>query len=714
MKNNRPADPSRSPSLQQPEKSRRPRWFGPQQVDNEGYQPPRTGALLLQGLVAIFFFVFVSRFWYLQMHRGEEFSRQAQANRLREERIFAPRGRILDDSGKVLADNRTACGLALIREDCNDIPATLAQISQWTGIPLEQVWEKYQVDRFKVKSFEPLLMVTDMDFELVARIEAELIDWPGLEISVHSKRSYPEKDLFAHVLGYVAEANEKEMEKDPDLAMGDLVGKQGLEYKLEQRLRGRKGLYGVEVDAHGRMLGKTLREEPRSGEEISLSLDRDLQETAWNALSGEAGCVVVMEPDTGKLRALVTSPAYDNNLFAAGISKRDWDALRTSNRFPLQNRVIQSVYPPGSVWKLLMGVFFLENGISRYETVFCPGQVKLGNQIFRCWRRGGHGSMNLESALINSCDVYFYIMAERLGIDKLEAFAKASGFGSPTGIDLPHERSGLVPSREWKRRRFKAPWVRGETYNVSIGQGYTLVTPVQMAVYVSALLNGGNLLKPQLLNDAPREVRGRIPGRLETLRFIVESMRKTANGGTARVVGRKDADMGGKTGTAQVVKLKMSGDRRLRTAEMEYAQRDHAWIATWGYKNGKAYVVIVMVEHGGGGSSVAGPVAKNVYEHLFGPDGGVQQVIAASDGEDGVPQNPVLAPPDLPGLLKPVAGGRQQNGRGRREARAPGATLTPRPAAPAPALPGLPARRGAPRGRVIDPSAPPSPLTGQP
>lgn len=593
------------------------------QVESEGYQPPRSGVILLQVLVGLLFFIFVVRFWYLQVHRGAEFARQAQENRLRQERIFAPRGRILDDQGKVLADNRTAYGLSLVREDCHDIPATLAQISTWSGIPLAQIREKYQQDRFKVKSFEPLLMITDIDFDLVARIESEVHAWPGLEIVVRTKRSYPEKDLFAHVLGYVAEANEQEMAADSALAMGDLVGKQGLELELEKRLRGRKGLYDVEVDAHARVLGKILREEPRGGHELRLSLDRDLQQAAWDALGGEAGCVVVMEPDTGKLRALVTSPAYDNNLFAAGISQRDWDALRTNNRFPMQNRVIQSVYPPGSVWKLVMAGLFLEHGINPRETVFCPGQVKLGNQIFRCWKRGGHGTMNLESSLINSCDVYYYLMAERLGIDKLEEFAKASGFGRPTGIDLPHEKSGLVPSREWKKRRFGRAWVRGETYNVSIGQGYTLVTPVQMAVYVSALLNGGKLLKPQLLNEARREVKGSVPARPETLKFVVDAMRKTAGAGTARVVSRKDADMGGKTGTAQVVKLKMAaGDRRLRSSEMEYAQRDHAWIATWGVKDGKAYVVVVMVEHGGGGSSVAGPVAKKVYDHIFGPDMG--------------------------------------------------------------------------------------------
>ena len=418
------------------------------------------------------------------------------------------------------------------------------------------------------------------------------------------------------------------MAADSALAMGDLVGKQGLELELEKQLRGRKGLYDVEVDAHARVLGKTLRDEPRGGHEIHLSLDAGLQKAAWDALGGEAGCIVVMEPDSGKLRALVTSPAYDNNLFAAGISQRDWDALRTNNRFPLQNRVIQSGYPPGSVWKLVMATMLLEKGVNPRESVFCPGQVKLGNQIFRCWKRGGHGSEDLVHALIDSCDVYFYQMGDRLGIDKLEEFAKACGFGRPTGIDLPHEKSGLVPSRDWKRRRFGRPWTRGETYNVSIGQGYTLVTPVQVAVFVSALLNGGDLLKPQLVDDATREVRGRVPAKPETLKFVVEAMRRTANGGTAKVVGRKDADMGGKTGTAQVVKLKMAaGDRRLKMSEMEYAQRDHAWIATWGIKDGKTYVVIVMVEHGGGGSSVAGPVARKVYDYLFGPDPNAPMIV---------------------------------------------------------------------------------------
>ena len=590
-------------------------------VEQEHYQPPRAGVILLQVLIGIFFFLVVIRFWYLQMHKGDFFARQAIENRMRQEYVLAPRGRILDLHDRILTDNRTTYGLFLIREDCLDLPATLAQISAWSQTPLAKIIEKYQQDRIKIKPYEPLLMVPDLNFDLVARIEAEIHAWPGLKIIVRTKRSYPERELFSHILGYVAEVNEQEMEKDPELAMGDLMGKQGLELKMEKRLRGSKGLYEVEVDAHARVMGRSMRDEPKGGRDLTLALDRDLQQACWDALQGEDGCVVVMEPDSGKVRALVTSPAYDNNLFAEGISHKDWEELRGNRSFPLQNRAIQSTYPPGSVWKLMMAALILESGISSKETVFCPGYAKLGKQIFRCWKHSGHGSLNLEQALIHSCDVYFYLMAEKLGIDRIESFAKSCGFGKPTGIDLPHERSGLVPSKKWKQKRFGRSWVRGDTFNVSIGQGSTLVTPVQMANYVCALLNGGKLLKPQLLEQAPREVVATLPCRPETLEFIKNAMHKTATVGTAKVVSRKDAEMGGKTGTAQVVKLRMAGNRRFKNKDMQKAMRDHAWIATWGKKNGKTYVVVVMVEHGGGGSSVAGPVAKKVYEHLFGPVG---------------------------------------------------------------------------------------------
>ena len=600
--------------------------------NTEAYQPPRNGIILLEVLITLFFIVFVSRFWILQVHQGADFAKQAQNNHWREERISAPRGRIFDQHGRVLADNRTTYGLSLVRDDIRDLTATLAQVSVWTGVPLEQVEERYRQSRFKVKSFEPLLLATDLDFDLMARIESELYAWPGLEIVVLTKRSYPEKDILAHILGYVAEANERELDKDADLAMGDLVGKAGLELTQEKKLRGKKGLYDIEVDASGHMVDRFLREEPQSGVDLRLAIDCDIQQACWDALGSQAGSIVVMEPYTGKLRAVVTAPAYDNNLFAEGISHRDWNALRNSPRFPLQNRVIQSVYPPGSVWKLLMAACLMENGISPSESVFCGGQAKLGNQIFRCWKHSGHGRQNLEQALVNSCDVYFYLMAERIGIDKIEQYARACGFGQRTGIDLPHEKSGLVPSREWKKRRHKRAWTRGDTYNVSIGQGFTLITPVQIAVYVSGLLNGGEILKPLLLDTDEKTVRMRIPARPQTISFIVNAMRRTASSGTARVVRRTDADMGGKTGTAQVVKL---GKTRRKSSELSWKERDHAWIATWGRKNDQTYVVIVMVEHGGGGSSVAGPIAAKVYDFLFSEERSAAAHVQGTDERAG-------------------------------------------------------------------------------
>ena len=586
------------------------------EIGTDGYQPPRTGLFLLYGATAFFFLLFVLRFWYLQILHGEEYAQKAHANRTRQERVYATRGIIVDAKGRLLAENRPAYALTIIREDCPDIPATLAQVAQWTGIPLEALRTKFNQDSVRVKSFQPQIIATDIPFEKITDIEQRIVQWPGLFVETRHRRFYPYGPLFAHILGYVADASEKELKADDLLALGDIVGKQGLELVLEKRLRGSKGRNSIEVDVLGRQLYKHQMEPPLAGENITLSLDVDLQQAASDALGENAGAVVVLEPDTGKLRALVTHPSYDNNIFTTTLSQKDWTALVDDPRHPLQNRAIQSVYPPGSVWKLMMAGLFLEQKIDPRATVSCYGQVTLGSHTFRCWRRGGHGAVNLMQSLIHSCDVYYYEMAQKVGIDNIERFAKACGFGSPTGIDLPHERSGLVPSREWKLRRFKEPWQRGETLNVSIGQGHTLVTPVQMAVFVAALLNEGKLLKPSLIEDEEEELRGTLPMPSSHRNFILEGMRVTAESGTARRVSRPDAIMGGKTGTAQVVKI---GERRLKSHEMAYMHRDHAWFASWGMKDGKTYVVVVMVEHGGGGSSTAGPVAAKMFEALFGP-----------------------------------------------------------------------------------------------
>lgn len=598
------------------------------EIEPDGYQPPKHGLILLQCLAAALFFLFVTRFWYLQILQGENFARMASENRLRKELIYAPRGVITDRNGILLAENRPEFGLGLIREECRDLNSTFAQVSLWTGIPVARLKAKYQHDRAKVKQFEPIILVSDMPFEELAWVEANLHQWPGLSIITRARRNYPYGKEFAHVLGYVSEANEAELEKDKTLSLGDIVGKAGLELILDQSLRGKKGLMRVEVDSRGRDLQRKQAEAPQNGEAVALSIDYKMQEAAIAALGDNAGCVVVMEPDTGKILALATLPAYDNNTFAAGLSIKEWDELRNNPRFPMQNRVIQSTYPPGSVWKILMAGLLLQEGVNPRETVFCSGALQYGNQTFRCWRKGGHGNVDMTRSLVESCDVYFYHMGDRMGIDRIEKYANVCGFGQQTGIDLPHERSGLVPSKEWKRSRRKQPWLNGETLNVSIGQGFTLVTPVQVARFISGILNGGRLLKPSLfLNEEP-QLQGRLPATLKHRLFLAEAMRLTVSGSgaTARVLNRRDAIIGGKTGTAQVVRI--VGDVRLKAHQMAYEHRDHAWMASWAIRDKKKYVVVVMVEHGGGGGSVAGPVVKKMYEHIFGPDNGPTQALS--------------------------------------------------------------------------------------
>ena len=583
----------------------------------EGFQPPRSGILLLYVCVIFLFVVFLLRFWYLQVLRGEDYARRAQENRLHLERIYSNRGLIYDRYGRLLAENRPAYCIAITRDECPDIAASLTQISQWTDIPIDALEARFLQGRKKVASFDPLILISDIPFEMLTQIEMQLPQWPGVSILTRQRRHYPQGPLFSHILGYVAEANERELETDRDLDLGDIVGKQGLELRLEKDLRGKKGLQEIEVNARGRQLTKNVKNHPHSGQSVLLSLDLDIQQAAADILKNEAGSIVVMEPETGQLAALLTKPAFDNNAFAARLTHKEWEELRTNPRHPLLNRAIQSVYPPGSVWKLMMAGLILSEGINPKETVFCGGSMQMGNHTFRCWRTGGHGRVDLVQSLVQSCDVYYYQMADRIGIDKLAAYARKCGFGSLTGIDLPHEQRGLVPDRAWRRSRGES-WQKGETLNVSIGQGSTQVTPLQLATFVSALINNGKRLKPQLMAGAPPEEIGRLPMTDEVRRQIVDAMRETVEHerGTAKRMQRSDAVMGGKTGTAQVVKI---GETRLKSHEMAYEHRDHAWMATWGTKNGKTYVVVVMLEHGGGGSSAAGPLAVAMYEKLFGP-----------------------------------------------------------------------------------------------
>lgn len=587
------------------------------EVDSEGYQPRRGGLILVQALIAFLFCLLVIRFWYMQVLSGEEMARLAHRNRIRLERIFATRGLILDAKGRLLAENRPAFCLALNREDCPDIEATLAKMSEWLNVPYADMVSSFKKEVQVVKPFDPLVLAADLPFELLAQIEDELRLWPGVQVVIRQRRHYPQGPLFAHIIGYMNKPTERELANDSDLSLGDIVGKTGLEMALDKpnsphKLRGKKGMQELEVDVRGRQLNRRELEAPEGGEIVTLSLDIDIQKVALEALGEHSGSVVVMEPDTGKVKALLSSPSYDNNVIQ---DRRKWEIIEKDPRHPLFHRAIQSAYPPGSVWKLLMAGLLLKEGVNPQQTVICTGATTLGNHTFRCWKKGGHGAVNMQRSLVESCDVYYYEMSKRMGIDRIAAFAEACGFGQPTGIELSPEGSGVVPSKAWKRRRTGEAWQMGETLNVSIGQGSTMTTPLQMANFVSSLVNGGRVLKPSVLADTPPFERTLLQITPQHGQFILDTMRQTVEFGTARSLKRPDAIIGGKTGTAQVVKI---GEQRLKAHQMAYAHRDHAWMVSWGEKEGKRYVVVAMVEHGGGGGATAGPVVRRVYDYLFG------------------------------------------------------------------------------------------------
>ncbi|GFK95228.1 Peptidoglycan D,D-transpeptidase MrdA [Fundidesulfovibrio magnetotacticus] len=598
---------------------------------DSGQQTPRGGLILLQALVLGLFCLFTLRLWYLQVHRGEHFSDLARENQMRQASIIAARGMILDRNGKALAVNEPSFALGLIREDCEDVQGTLRKVAEWTGLDYQVLLDTYIRGKKRSKPFEPLVLISNLSYELLAKIEANAVSWPGLEILIRHKRYYPDGMLMAHVLGYVAEANEEDLEKDSRLALGDHVGKQGLEYVLEQRLRGEKGLKQIEVDAYGREHDQHVLLEPRAGGNLKLSIDAGLQAWAAKQLEGQAGAIAVLEADTGKVAALVSQPSYDSNLFVLGIPPKKWKELRDDPMHPIQNRVAQSVYPPGSTFKLLMAAAALSEGlIKTTDTVFCSGSYRVGDHDFHCWKKGGHGSVDMRSALVHSCDVYFYQLGERLGIDRINRYALQAGFGAPTGIDLPHERGGLIPSTAWKKRRYGENWTRGETLNASIGQGSVQVSPLQLAKFVASLVNGGRIIRPSLVLDDPVDVQAKLNLSDKDREFIVRAMADTVQAGTAQKLKRPDAVIGGKTGTAQVVRL-ANADIRQKTHEMAYKQRDHAWIATWGQKDGKTYVVVCMVEHGGHGGETAGPIVRSIYDYLFGPAPGMPKAQKAAE-----------------------------------------------------------------------------------
>ncbi|MFO7728540.1 MAG: penicillin-binding protein 2 [Desulfonatronovibrio sp.] len=575
------------------------------------------GAFFLLFLIISFFCIFSIRLWYLQVYKGDFFYQKAQENLQRRQQVYAPRGLFMDRNGKLLAVNEPSYGLAIVREDCPDIEATLSQISKWTGTPLAEIEDEFARGKKLVRSFENQIIALNLPFDVLTRVETESPYWPGVKVVVQPRRKYLQGEVLSHVLGYVARASEEELKADSGLSLGDNVGKQGLEFVYEEVLRGKKGLKQMEVDASGRVLYEEMLAPPVPGTNIRLSIDLEMQQEAFRLMEGKTGSVIVLDADTGQALTLVSTPGYDNNKFVFGISHKEWQELLNNPDYPLQNRSVQSAYPPGSVFKLVMaGLAHMDPEIQTSDQVYCSKSMRLGNRVFRCWK--AHGHVDMTKSLVESCDIYYYQLGDRLGVDKISEFALDSGFGTLTGIDIPHERAGLVPTRQWKKQRFNEGWRGGDNLNLAIGQGFMQTTPLQVARFIGAIANGGVLYKPSLLQDEQKAEPVSLPWSEAARNFVYQTMIKTVEKerGTAARLRKKGITVGGKTGTAQVVAL-MPEHEEDDPEAVVYRLRHHGWMAAFAQKEERTYSVVALVEHGGSGSRAAGPVVRGMLDYIF-------------------------------------------------------------------------------------------------
>jgi len=595
-------------------------------------------------VVLVFFAIIVLRLWSLQITNGKEYENRAYSNRVRVREVIAPRGHILDRNGNEIVTNRPSFNVVLIQEDSHDVSDVLKRLAPVLDVDVSQLWEKIR-EASGTPKYLPIRLKEDIDWKTLAYLENHNQEFSGVRTEVQPVRVYHYGDFAANTLGYLGSISKKELAKvDQGIySGGDLIGKRGLERLRESDLRGEKGHNYSEVNARGfeQQLLKSI--EPLPGREITLTLDAELQQIAESYMeAGEkAGAVVAMEVNSGRLLTVVSAPSIHIENFVGGISYKNWQALLDNPKHPLLNKVVQGIYPPGSTYKMVTALAGLAKGAIDENTVFyCPGFYRFGNRTYRCWKHSGHGPVNLEKAISQSCDVYFYQVGQRVGVDALAEFAQKLGLGKKSGVEMEHEKSGLTPTKEWKQKNRKKKWQEGETLSVAIGQGFNLVTPLQMCVMTATLANGGLVYRPQLVEKVvdpegnvveifKPDLMRKVEGFDRYFRLIRAGMVEVVHGkrGTARRVAIEGLRIGGKTGTAQVVKL--SQYRHLKEEDIPYKYRDHAWFTCFAPAENPEIAVTVLVEHGLHGSSGAGPIAKAIMKEYFRNKLKMEQKIAA-------------------------------------------------------------------------------------
>lgn len=589
--------------------------------------------LLGAAAIAFFFFaVIILRLWMLQITHGPEYEDRAYSNRVRIREIAAPRGHLLDRHGREIVTNRPSFNVVLMQEDSHDVGDVLKRLAPVLKMDISELWEKIR-DASGRPRYLPVRLKEDIDWQTLAYLESHNHEFSGIRTEVQPVRVYHHEDLAANVIGYLGVISKKEMaEADPEIYSGqDIIGKRGIERLREADLRGEKGKNYTEVDAKGFEQKQLKTVEPLPGRELRLTIDADLQQIAesYMAAGDKSGAVVVMEVNTGRLLAAASAPSIHIEDFIGGISQEKWQALLDNPRHPLLNKVVQATYPPGSTYKMITALAGLSKGVIDENTTFyCPGQLSFGNRTYRCWKRGGHGTVNLNRAIGESCDVYFYQVGIKVGVDNLAEYAQKLGLGKKTGAEFEFEKEGLTPTRQWKQKYRKQKWQDGETLSVAIGQGFNIASPLQICVMTAAIANGGKAYRPKLveqvtdpegrvLENFKPEVVSEVDGMERYLKLIREGMEEVVQGkrGTARNVAIEGLRIGGKTGTAQVVRLAQY--KGLKEENIPYEYRDHAWFTCYAPAENPEIAVTVLVEHGLHGGSGAGPIARAILAHYF-------------------------------------------------------------------------------------------------
>lgn len=618
--------------------------------DSNRYQTFTRRAALLAGIQGIAFTALAGRMYYLQVLKTDQYRMLAEENRV-SMRLLAPlRGDIVDRFGRVLASNKQNYRAMLISEQTPDVEATLDRLSRIVEI---DDFRRRRILRDIARSprFMPVTVAEGLTWEQFAKVNINEPDLAGILPDVGETRDYPYGEEFAHILGYVAAVSDTDIEQaqreETRLLKlpGFRIGREGIERTYDKQLRGTPGSSHVEVNAYGRVIRELSKDPGNPGQELVLTLDLDVQRFAWERVKGESASAVVMDIHSGDVISIVSAPAYNPNLFNMGYPTAEYKKLLESPYLPLLNKSLAGMYPPGSTFKMVVAMAAVEAGISPSQRIHCPGHYSLGSHDFHCWKRGGHGAMNMHDAIKYSCDVYFYDVARRIGINAIADMARKCGLGQTYDFEVPGEKAGLVPTPEWKRAARGEVWHQGETVIAGIGQGYLLTTPMQLAVMTARIANGGHAVVPRLTRAIGGEL---LPVPKPAFIGISEQALAIAQGGMNGVsnepggtafrhrIADPGMELAGKTGTAQVRRIsraeRLTGV--LRNEDLEWRQRDHALFVCYAPVHEPRYAMSVVVEHGGSGSAAAAPVARDIMHEVLRRNPGGPQARKPAGGND--------------------------------------------------------------------------------